>query len=61
MPFEPLLGDLKRRTRERVVRADDKWFKQPGSGSPPEMINAAIGAWRHDTGPDKLWVEFDFK
>ena len=61
MPFEPLLDELNKRAQKRVVRADDKWFKQPGSGSPPEMINAAIGAWRHDTGPDKLWVEFDFK
>jgi hypothetical protein len=61
MPFEPLLAELKKRAQMRVVRADDKWLKQPGSDSPPEMINDAIATWRHDTGPDKLWVEFDFK
>jgi hypothetical protein len=59
MPFEPLLDDLKRRTQNRVVRADDLWLKQPGS-QPPTIASDAIAGWRHDT-QNGLWVEFDFK
>jgi len=65
MPFEPLLDDLKKRTVQRVVRADDPWLKQaagqPGFASAPSAATGwgAIKAVRHDDSGAGLWVEFD--
>jgi hypothetical protein len=57
MPFEPLLEDLKKRTLNRVIRADDPWLKQ--GAAQPDFANApgAIKALRSD--PKGLWVELD--
>jgi hypothetical protein len=59
MPFEAILTDLKKRTNDRVIRADDDWITQaaghPGF-SPP---SGAISALRHDDKNGGLWVEMD--
>ena len=53
-----LLDDLKVRTRQRVIRADDPWIKD-GSGIPAfGTAGGAIKALRHDTS-NGLWVELE--
>jgi len=55
MPFEPLLDDLRKRTSQRVVRADDPWLKQA-----PDPANLAKGSIKHVShDPSGLWVEFE--
>ena len=55
MPFEPLLDDLRKRTSQRVVRADDPWLKQA-----PDPANLAQGSIKHVShDPSGLWVEFE--
>jgi hypothetical protein len=68
MPFEPLLADLKKRTNNRVIRADDPWLKHEGevpswlrqtSGQQPDpTVSGAIRKWRHDM-QNSLWIELD--
>ena len=57
MPFPAILDELARRTRRRVVRADDAWLA--GDAAPPAFAtpSRAVSAMRHRAG---LWVEFDF-
>jgi hypothetical protein len=56
MPFPAILDELARRTRRRVVRADDAWIA--GNAAPPAFTpSRAVSAMRHRAG---LWVEFDF-
>jgi hypothetical protein len=57
MPFAPLLDDLEKRARNRVIRADDTWLRQPGGQPPAEIISGAIKALRRH--PEGLWVELD--
>jgi len=57
MPFEPLLDDLRKRTSQRVVRADDPWLKQPQET--PKIATGAIKKVSHDPSGGGLWVEFE--
>lgn len=56
MPFHAILDELARRTRRRVIRADDAWINAdappPGFATP----SAAVTGIRHRAG---LWVELD--
>jgi beta-lactamase superfamily II metal-dependent hydrolase len=58
MPFEPLLEDLERRARNRVIRADDAWLKQAHGQPPANIVSGAIKALRHDPQNGR-WVELD--
>jgi hypothetical protein len=56
MPFHALLNALARRTRRRVIRADDAWIN---ADTPPPAFatpSAAVTGIRHQAG---LWVELD--
>jgi len=57
MPFEPLLGDLQKRTSQRVVRADDAWLKQ--AADPANLATGSIKSVSHDPSGRGLWVEFE--
>jgi beta-lactamase superfamily II metal-dependent hydrolase len=57
MPFKPLLDDLKGRTSQRVVRADDPWLKQ--AQGDPGIATGAIKHVSHDPSGRGLWVEFE--
>jgi beta-lactamase superfamily II metal-dependent hydrolase len=57
MPFEPLLDDLKKRTSQRVVRADDPWLKQ--AADPANLAKGSIKKVSHDQSGRGLWVEFE--
>ena len=57
MPFEPLLDDLRKRTAQRVVRADDPWLKQ--SPDPADLAKGSIRRVSHDPSGRGLWVEFE--
>ena len=57
MPFEPLLGDLQKRTSQRVVRADDAWLKQ--AADPANLASGSIKRVSHDQSGRGLWVEFE--
>lgn len=56
MPFHAILDELARRTRRRVIRADDPWLAvdvpPPAFATP----SSAVGGVRHRAG---LWIEFD--
>jgi hypothetical protein len=57
MPFDPLLGDLQKRTSQRVVRADDAWLKQ--ASDPANLASGSIKRVSHDQSGRGLWVEFE--
>jgi hypothetical protein len=63
MPFEPMLEDLRKRTSERVIRADDPWLAQPAGTPSYGSSSGSILATRHGSigeGPGKTaWVELD--
>jgi hypothetical protein len=56
MPFHGILDALARRTRRRVIRADDAWIS--ADAPPPAFAtpSAAVTGIRHQPG---LWVELD--
>jgi hypothetical protein len=58
MPFEALLDDLKTRTSDRVIRADDPWLKLPAGSPGFATASGAIRSWSHDK-ENGLWVELD--
>jgi Metallo-beta-lactamase superfamily len=57
MPFHAILDELGRRTRRRVVRADDAWIAEDGATPAFATPSRALSGLRHRAGQ---WVEFDF-
>jgi hypothetical protein len=58
MPFKPMLEDLDKRARHRVVRADDPWIAE-ATGKPDFVTpSGAIVGLSHDKDAG-LWVELD--
>jgi hypothetical protein len=58
MPFGTLLDDLRVRSHERVIRADDPWLKTQ-NGEPGVAPSGSIKAVRYDRSGRGLWVELD--
>lgn len=58
MPFDLILDDLRKRTRRRLVRADDPWVKKKSTDLDFTPPSGSIKALRHKPG---LWVEMDIR
>ena len=59
MPFEPLLDDLRKRTLDRVICADDPWLRDTAGQPGFATTSSAIKGLRHGQTGSAVWVELD--